>query len=466
MIVHTIETPSLGDRSYLVHDGEVALVIDPQRDLDRVLSAAEEAGVTISHIAETHLHNDYVSGGLALSRRTGATYLHAAAEELPFDHRGVGDDDTIEVGTLTVRVLATPGHTQHHLSYHVTESGDEAGPGALFTGGSLLYGSVGRTDLVAADLTDTLTRQQYRSVRGMIDSLPGGTHFYPTHGFGSFCSSSEGGDDSDGTLTGERSVNLALTIEDEDDFVERLMSGLSDHPAYYAQMGPMNRAGGIPVDLSPAAPVDPTELSRRIHRGEWVVDLRNRRAYATDHVVGTIGIELDDPFATYLGWLIPWGTALTLVADTIEDLAEAQRQLVRIGIDRPAGGAAGGPKVWGEGHEHSSYPAITFDHVVKHRSEHGGVVLDVRRDDEWADGHLAGATHVAIHQLLDHLDEVPDEHLFVHCATGFRASIAASLLARAGKDVTLIDDDYDRVAELGLPTERSGSAWPGQDGSK
>ena len=306
MIVHTIETPSLGDRSYLVHDGEVALVIDPQRDLDRVLSAAEEAGVTISHIAETHLHNDYVSGGLALSRRTGATYLHAAAEELPFDHRGVGDDDTIEVGTLTVRVLATPGHTQHHLSYHVTESGDEAGPGALFTGGSLLYGSVGRTDLVAADLTDTLTRQQYRSVRGMIDSLPGGTHFYPTHGFGSFCSSSEGGDDSDGTLTGERSVNLALTIEDEDDFVERLMSGLSDHPAYYAQMGPMNRAGGIPVDLSPAAPVDPTELSRRIHRGERVVDLRNRRAYATDHVVGTIGIELDDPFATYLGWLIPW----------------------------------------------------------------------------------------------------------------------------------------------------------------
>ncbi|MFZ1273973.1 MAG: MBL fold metallo-hydrolase [Candidatus Microthrix parvicella] len=455
MNVETIETPSLGDRSYLVHDGEVALVVDPQRDLDRVLSAADDAMVAITHVAETHLHNDYVSGGLALSRRTGATYLHAAAEVLPFDHRGVGDGDVIEVGSLTVRVVATPGHTQHHLSYHVTENGDGkgAGAGALFTGGSLLYGSVGRTDLVAADLTDTLTRLQYRSVRGMIDSLPGDTRFYPTHGFGSFCSSSQGGDDSDGTLAGERSVNLALTIEDEDTFVERLVSGLSDHPAYYAQMSPMNRAGGIPVDLSPAAPVDPTELLRRIHRGEWVVDLRNRRAYATDHLVGTIGIELDDPFATYLGWLIPWGTAVTLVADTAEELAEAQRQLARIGIDRPAGGADGGPDVWGEGHDRASYPVITFDQLAEHQAERGGVVLDVRRDDEWADGHLVGAVHIAIHQLLKHLEEVPDDHLLVHCASGFRASIAASLLARAGKDVTLIDDEYDRVAELDLATE-------------
>ena len=161
-------------------------------------------------------------------------------------------------------------------------------------------------------------------------------------------------------MAGERSVNLALTIEDEDTFVERLVSGLPDHPAYYAQMSPMNRAGGIPIDLSPAAPVDPTELLRRIHRGEWVVDLRNRRAYATDHLVGTIGIELDDPFATYLGWLIPWGTAVTLVADTAEELAEAQRQLARIGIDRPAGGADGGPDVWGEGHDRASCPTITY----------------------------------------------------------------------------------------------------------
>ncbi|MEZ5374371.1 MAG: MBL fold metallo-hydrolase [Microthrixaceae bacterium] len=306
MIVETIETPSLGDRSYLVHDGEVGLVIDPQRDLDRVLSVADEAGVTITHIAETHLHNDYVSGGLALARRTGATYLHSADEELPFEHRGVADGDRIDVGALEVLVLATPGHTEHHLSYSVTDSSDDDA-GALFTGGSLLYGTVGRTDLVDPELTDTLTRRQYRSVRRLIDELPGDTRFYPTHGFGSFCSSSAGGDDSDGTLAGERSVNLALTIESEDNFVDRLVSGLSDHPAYYAHMGPLNRSGGNPVDLSPPASVDPTDLARRIHRGEWVVDLRSRRAYATDHVVGTIGIELADPFATYLGWLIPWG---------------------------------------------------------------------------------------------------------------------------------------------------------------
>lgn len=450
MKVVTIETPSLGDRSYLVHDGRVALVIDPQRDLDRILEAADAEAVTITHVAETHLHNDYVSGGLALSRRSGARYLHAAAEELPFDHVPTRGGDRFEVGDLEVEVLHTPGHTEHHLSYLVRGVGH---PPAVFTGGSLLYGSVGRTDLVAEDLTDRLTRDQYRSAQRFADLLPDDARLYPTHGFGSFCSAAESTGESDGTLGTEKRINIAFTVAGEDEFVETLVSGLTAHPAYYVHMAPLNRAGAFPADLSPPEEVDPTELGRRIHRGEWVVDLRRRRAFASDHVTGTIGIELADPFSTYLGWLIPWGTALTLLGDTAEQVTEAQRQLVRIGIDRPSGAAHGGLDRWGRDLDRRGYEVLEFDGVADRLRAGRTYVLDVRRDDEWADSHIIGATHVPMHELLERMDELPDATALVHCASGFRASIAASLLDRAGLDVVLVDDAFDHAADAGLPLE-------------
>ena len=213
MDIVTIETPSLGDRSYLVHDGSVALVVDPQRDIDRIVQAAEDAGVTITHVAETHLHNDYVSGGLVLSRRYGAEYLHSKGETVRFDHTPVGDGDRVTVGELDVEVVHTPGHTPHHLSY-VVRHGDE--PPAAFTGGSLLLGSVGRTDLISPDATDELTRAQHRSAHRLADELPDETRILPTHGFGSFCSSASSDGESDGTLKTEREVNVALTVDDED----------------------------------------------------------------------------------------------------------------------------------------------------------------------------------------------------------------------------------------------------------
>lgn len=303
MEVITIETPSLGDRSYVVHDGSVALVIDPQRDIDRVVDVVEKAGVDITHIAETHLHNDYVSGGLTLARITGATYLHAAAESLRFDYEPVGDGDSVRVGDMRVEVRSTPGHTPHHLSYVVSADGC---PPAVFSGGSMLYGTVGRTDLIGPEATDELTRAQFRSVHQLADTLPDEAQVYPTHGFGSFCASASSDEESDGTLGTERRVNIALTENDEDAFVGRLLDGLDDYPSYYAQMGPLNTAGGVAIDLSPAAPVDPVELARRIHRGEWVVDLRPRREFAQEHLAGTIGVQLADGFSTYLAWLIPW----------------------------------------------------------------------------------------------------------------------------------------------------------------
>ena len=433
MDVITIETPSLGDRSYIVHDGQVGLVIDPQRDIDRIVAAAESAGVEITHIAETHVHNDYVSGGLTLSRVTGANYVHAADESLRFDHVGVGDGGRFTVGRLQVDVRATPGHTPHHLSYVVATPGD---PPAVFTGGSLLHGTVGRTDLIAPDQTEQLTRAQYRSVHALADSLPDDAVVHPTHGFGSFCASVSSDEDSDGRLGTERRVNIALTAQ-EDAFVERLMSSLDAFPRYYAHMGPLNQAGGVAVDLSPAAPVDPVEVVRRIHRGEWVVDLRPRSEFAAGHVVGSIGIELDDGFSTYLAWLVPWGMPITLLANRAEQIEQAQRQLVRVGIDRPAGGADGGLEHWGHGSEWRSYRRITFAELPD-----GATIIDVRQPNEYDERHLSGALNVALHDLLNRLDEMPDGELFVHCASGYRASIAAALLDRAGHDVVLVDDEF------------------------
>jgi hydroxyacylglutathione hydrolase len=450
MDVVTVETASLGDRTYVVHDGDVALVVDPQRDIDRVMAAAADVGVRITHIAETHVHNDYVSGGLTLARVTGATYVHAAHEPLRFDHEPVSDGDRFIVGQLTVDVVHTPGHTPHHLTYIVRGA---EGPPAAFTGGSLLYGTVGRTDLIDPASTDGLTRAQFQSVHRLANRLPDDARVYPTHGFGSFCSSVASDEESDGTLGTERRVNVALTTADEDAFVARLVAELDDVPRYYAQMSPLNLAGGIAVDLSEPAAVDPVELARRIHRGEWVVDLRHRRSFASNHLSGTIGIELADEFSTYLAWLLPWGMPLTMLADSVEEIREAQRQLVRVGIDRPAGAASGGIDRWSPDADRSSYRVIRFADLA---DEPDLPVLDVRLPGEYADRHLVDAIHVPLGDLLRRIDEVSAGPIAVHCASGYRASIASSILDRSGRDVALVDDDFDHAADSGREMRSSG----------
>ncbi len=450
--VDVIETSDLGDRSYVAHDGQVAVVIDPQRDLDRVEAVLDRLGVRCDMVLETHIHNDYVSGGLALADHHDATYVVSGDDHVRFARHPAADGDELEVGTLRVQVIATPGHTDTHLSYAVRDA--SGSPAAVFSGGSLLYGSVGRTDLVDPDRTDELTRAQYHSARRLADLLDDDTAVYPTHGFGSFCSSgsSAGGDSS--TIAEEKGHNDALVEDDEDAFVTRLVAGLTAYPGYYAHMGARNRDGAGPIDLSPPQPVDRDALHKRIAAGDWVVDLRDKVAYAGQHVGGTIGIALGQQFSTYLGWLIPWGTPLTLIGESPEQVADAQRQLVRIGIDRPDGAAVGDvEELAGEGAVRG-YVRASFADVERERSSGDGpVVLDVRRDDEWEAGHLPRAAHIPLHALLERLDDVPDTPVWVHCASGYRASIAASLLDRAGHDVVLIDDDYDQAVELGLTTD-------------
>ena len=448
MHVEVIETSELGDRSYVVHDGHTAVVVDPQRDTDRVEALLRRDGLTAAAVAETHIHNDYVTGGLELARRTGADYLVSGDDPVAFDRRPVSDGDVLRYGDLAVEVIATPGHTHHHLAYAVHADGG-AGRAAVFTGGSLLYGSVGRTDLLGREHTETLTRAQFHSARKLADRLADDTEVFPTHGFGSFCSAGPATGGEGSTIGEERRRNDALLEQHEDAFVERLLAGLTAYPSYYAHMGPRNLAGPGPADLSAPAPVDADDLRRRIETGDWVVDLRTRTLYAAGHVPGTVSIELGSQFSTYVGWLLPWDVPVTLLGTTEEQVADAQRQLVRIGIERPGGAAVGPVEDLVDGREPASFPRVTFADVKERRGE-GFTVLDVRRGDERAESAVRGSAHIPIHALVNRIDEVPPGPLWVYCASGFRATIAASLLERAGHDVVLVDDDYDNATKLGL----------------
>ncbi|PXY22618.1 MBL fold metallo-hydrolase [Prauserella muralis] len=452
--VEVVETSSLGDRSYLAHDGQVALVVDPQRDIDRVLALAGRLGVRITHVAETHLHNDYVSGGLALAKVTGAAYLVAAAEDVAFDRVPVADGDEVAVAEgFRLAVLATPGHTFHHVSYLVSTAD---GPLGVFTGGSLLFGTTGRTDLLGRQHAHTLARHQHASVRRLADLLPDGARVWPTHGFGSFCSATQS-DASDSTIGRERDANPALRLEAED-FVTETLAGLDAYPAYYAHMGMRNGEGAELVDLTPVRRAESAELAERLDAGEWVVDLRSRKAFAHRHLAGTLSFGLEGPMSTWLGWLAPWGAPITLLGESAAQVEQAQRELARIGIDRPAAAATGSPEQWATDESRLAVLATaTFADLAAVRAgrrPHGlpdaDVVLDVRLAGEWRAGHLDGAVHVPLPELPARVGDVPDGVVWVHCQSGYRAAVAASLLARAGRRVVHVDDDYDTAAGTGL----------------
>ena len=446
--VVTIDTPVLGDRSYLATDGRVALVVDPQRDIDRVLALAAARGVVITHVFETHIHNDYVTGGLALARQTGAAYHVNAADEVGFDRVPVRDGDVIAVGdAMRVRVIASPGHTFTHLASALADAA--AGrPAAVFTGGSLLYGSTGRPDLLGPAHKAALASAQHASARRLAAELPDGTPVWPTHGFGSFCSATQS-EGAASTIGQEKRVNPVLAL-DEETYVAELLAGLDAYPAYYAHMGPANAAGPPAADLSPPARADAAAVAARIAAGEWVVDLRSRRAFAAGHVSGSLSFEYGGDFTSYLGWLLPWGIPLTLLGDTAGQVAAAQRDLARIGIDKLAGAAAGTPREWAGGQPLASIPVASFADLAAVRSHRPVTVLDVRRALEWAGSHIQGALHIPLHDLRSRIGEIPPGEIWVHCRSGYRAVAGASLLAAAGRPVVAVDDEYASAADAGL----------------
>jgi glyoxylase-like metal-dependent hydrolase (beta-lactamase superfamily II)/rhodanese-related sulfurtransferase len=453
-----IETPTLGDRSYLVHDGEVAFAMDPQRDIDRIMVLLDQQGLRLTHVFESHIHNDYVTGGLALARRTGAAYLVNAEDEVFFDRTPVRDGEVCRIGSrMLVTAVATPGHTFTHLSYVLTDA-STAEQMAVFSGGSLLSGATGRPDLLGPEHTDDLVRAQHASARKLAGMLPDAAEVFPTHGFGSFCSATQS-EAANSTIGQEKLSNPALT-QDEDAYVRDLLAGLNAYPAYYAHMAPANVAGPSEPDLSSPRTADPAEIQRRIEAGEWVVDLRNRTLFAAGHVSGSLNFGLDGSFATYLGWLMEWGTPLTLLGETADDVAEAQRELVRIGIDRPAATAFGKPADWaaGTGSELASFGTATFADLAEIQHHRAVTVLDVRRSDEFAARRVANAVNIPLHELPRRLPDVPAGEVWVHCAGGYRASIAASFLAAAGHQPVAIDDAFDNASVAGLlVTARDGA---------
>jgi len=318
----------------------------------------------------------------------------------------------------------------------------------VFTGGSMLHGATGRTDLLGASHNQALTRAQHRSVRRLAEAMPDDTQVYPTHGFGSFCSATPASRDSS-TIADERQDNPALT-RDEHTYVTELLTGLTAYPAYYARMASINANGPAPVDLSLPVAVDPMTLRRRIDAGEWVVDLRNRTAFATGHLAGTFGFELSDSFVGYLGWLYTWDAPLTLIGDDVKQIADARRELVRIGIDELAGSAVGDIDKLCAGHQPRSYRVADFTDLANVFGSDDLTVLDVRQRHEYFDSCIPGAVNMPLHELLDRRDDVPPGPVWVHCASGYRSSIAASLIDSPDRVVVLIDDDYENAQKLGL----------------
>jgi glyoxylase-like metal-dependent hydrolase (beta-lactamase superfamily II)/rhodanese-related sulfurtransferase len=450
MNVSIIETTGLGDRSYLITEGGVAVVVDPQRDIDRVLDLARKHHVRITHVLETHIHNDYISGGLELAHLTGADYVVPAGDDVAYQRRAIDDGDVIDAGPIQLRAIHTPGHTHHHISYVLHD--DKGTVVGVFTGGSMLHGTTGRTDLLGAEHTHDLAHAQFHSVRRLANELPDSAEVYPTHGFGSFCSATPGSGDTS-TIAEQRTNNPALT-QDEQTYVDELISGLSAYPAYYVHMGVINSQGPAPVDLSTPTPVSTEELLRRIDAGEWVVDLRHRTAFAAGHLDGTLGFELSTSFVTYLGWLYKWGAPLTLIGDDTDQIASAQRELVRIGVDNVTGSAVGDVSRFANGTFLRSYRVADFSDLVATVKRDDLTVLDVRQQGEYESGHIAGAISIPLHELADRTTEVPAGEVWVHCGSGYRASIAASMIDSPDRTVVLIDDAFDHADRLGLSTHQ------------
>ncbi|MHB8488555.1 MAG: MBL fold metallo-hydrolase [Candidatus Dormibacteria bacterium] len=448
--IATLETPELGDRSYAIFAGAQAVVVDPQRDIDRVLALLSDRGARLSHVVETHIHNDYVSGGPELCRVTGATLVIPVGESVGYARQQIAHGERIQVGGMTLVARHTPGHTATHMTYLLEERGR---PVAAFTGGSLLLGSVGRTDLSGPWATDRLSHLQHRSARRLSDELPDDAAILPTHGFGSLCSAGfpAGAADS-ADARRQRAENPALLM-DEDAFVSRLVSGLDAFPRYYAHIAPRNREGAGTADLTLPLPSDARRLAERAGAGEWVVDLRERREFAARHLVGTLAFELSDSLTTYLGWLLPWGSPLSLIGRSIEDIAAARRALARIGIEKivACGISDGedGEDPWA-GLATGSHPVVGFADLKPYIGTPGEVVIDVRLGREWREGHLQSAMHIPLHELPDRVDEVPAGRVWAHCAAGYRAAVAGSVLARAGRDVMVVSDEFSSAVEAGV----------------
>ncbi|MET9683349.1 MBL fold metallo-hydrolase [Streptomyces coeruleorubidus] len=413
----------LGNSAYLVDLGDGrALAVDASRDLRALRTAAERRGLSVAFAADTHLHADFLTGALQLAADDGATVLASAAGHRTFDHRGLADGDEVDLGGLTLRALATPGHTDEHLSFLLLDDTRELG---VFTGGSLIVGSAARTDLLGADRAEELARAQYHSLRRLAE-LPDETAVWPTHGAGSFCSAPPGAERTT-TIGAQKRVNALLAAPDEDTFARQLLASLGSYPAYFDRLGEINRRGPAVLSTTPTlATLSAAETRQLLVQGAQIIDVRPVTDFAHGHIPGAISIPLRDQFATWLGWLLPDDAPLVFVTAPGQDLAELTWQALKIGYERLAGHLEWA--AWqADGGEQQTLDLLTADRIGDRP------VLDIRQRAEHVAGHIADAVHIELGDLAGLAEEAPAGAV-VACGHGERAMTAASLLARAGHD--------------------------------
>ncbi len=412
--VETVRTEGLGDSTHvLVHDG-LALIVDPQRDYDRFERVLDQHSAELRFVLETHVHNDYVSGGSDLAKKHGAEVVMPAGAAPTFRHTPAFHREDLQMGELVVRPLHTPGHTPEHVSYVIVSEGVEV---AVFSGGSLLVASAGRSDLLGMDRADSLARLQYRSVNRLAE-LPDNAHLYPTHGAGSFCTTT-GATNVTSTIGEEKATSPILAYEDEDAFVAGQLGSLVPYPSYYPNMAPINLVG-------PPTPTFEVPHITSVPDGVTVVDARPKEDYAAGHIRGSMGVPLRDSFGTWVGWVTEFNTPLVLVLNDDQDADDAVRQLVRIGYEDIRGIITELPE------DLVSYPHVDLE-TYKDAVQRGEQILDVRAPDEWQSGHIDGSSHRYVPDLADAaLDLDPSRPVWVACGTGLRATTAASLLLNQG----------------------------------
>ena len=415
----------LGNSAYLVDLGDGrALAVDVPRDLRAARAAAGRHGLTVAFAADTHLHADFLSGALQLAADDGAQVLASAAGGRAFDHRALADGDEVDLGGLTLRAWATPGHTAEHLAYLLLDGGQLAG---VFTGGSLLAGAAARTDLAGPRRAEPLARAQYASLSRLL-TLPDPTPVYPTHGAGSFCSASPGAERTT-TIGRERASNPLLAAGDEDAFVRALLASSGSFPDYFLWLPERNRRGPATVHSDPfLTPLTAGQVRGLVAEGGQVVDVRPVAVYAAGHIPGSLAIPLRGAFATWLGWLVPDpGIPVIIVAGSDQDLAEVAWQALKVGYENLAGALAGGMAAW----EAAGEPAAATPLLAPGQVDPADVI-DVRQASEYAAGHLPGAASIELGGLAEAAAGLAGRPVVTMCGHGERAATAASVLERAG----------------------------------
>jgi len=449
----------LAHASYMLASAGEAVVVDPQRDVEIYLQAAEANQVSIRHIFETHLHADFVSGHRELAARTGARIYIGAEAEATFPHVAVRDGFQLQVGKMRITTLETPGHTPESMCLVITDEEKSAAPWAVLTGDTLFLGDVGRPDLSKRYGPAQLAGMLYDSLHNKVLKLADDVLVYPAHGAGSLCGRNMRAERVS-TIGTERLTNYALQIKSREEFVKQLTSNLPTRPEYFSQDAEINRSGAAALaDLPALPPVEATELQAILAEGGIALDVRAGEEYAAGHVPGSVNIALSGQFASWAGALLGLAARPVLIAESPEAVTEARIRLARIGLEDARGYLRGGVAAWREaGLPMALLPQISVD-ALSERLQSAGVqvlglqVLDVRREAEWDAGHIAGATWWP----LDNFKVAPPEinrdlPVAVHCKGGYRSMIACSLLLRAGfQNVVNVVGGFDAWQEARLP---------------